>query len=557
MARMATPDDNKNYADIADKVALRATMVGTPERSWTPQMRALKEQLQADSALNDRVDRGVLIAAREYAAGWDSSGQDSNLSAYMQAYKKQDRARTRQAWDRMSPEAQQSIWRDIGQSVGSNVPRGQSLTDILSDKDSSIMDKLSALAKAAVQMITDAFSGFARPEARQERNRGAAPIAPKSAEAPKKDDDASPAPAPSPELSPEQMRHIEETSAILSSNIDADDQSNPDAALADNPGLSVSGQLGLAAFDLAVHGAISARFAVEIQNKQFNDEFSMTGGEGTLQKFFEERFEATPEEKKKKENEEALRDAIENAEERSRQQDRMQTMSQRDLDAMEWEGNSYEVWNFGSLSGTRKDAYKWAKATRAKLDQISQENGWTEAERAHEERLLSDFMKATKTGDREAAQKAWKDMKPRTQEAINQERTQDQNRTLDSENLDQKVALRASSRQSGTTDSVDARADMFAAVAPSAPPPVSPDAASDAFVSLNPVTRAAISAELAQTAKTSSLSNPPDVKLTDDFTLAAADKPVTPAAEQNVQLASVAAAPKAAAPVLNQEFSFS
>lgn len=102
--------------------------------------------------------------------------------------------------------------------------------------------------------------------------------------------------------------------------LDADDQSNPDQALADNPDINVAGQLGMAAFDLAVRGAISAKFAVQIQNKQFHDEFSMTGGDGSLQKYFEELFEGSPEEKKKQENEEALREAFENIEDRKREE---------------------------------------------------------------------------------------------------------------------------------------------------------------------------------------------------------------------------------------------
>lgn len=106
----------------------------------------------------------------------------------------------------------------------------------------------------------------------------------------------------------------------VAATLDADDQSNPDQALADNPDINVAGQLGMAAFDLAVRGAISAKFAVQIQNKQFHDEFSMTGGDGSLQKYFEELFEGSPEEKKKQENEEALREAFENIEDRKREE---------------------------------------------------------------------------------------------------------------------------------------------------------------------------------------------------------------------------------------------
>lgn len=101
---------------------------------------------------------------------------------------------------------------------------------------------------------------------------------------------------------------------------DADNQSTPEQALIDNPSVNVSDQLGMAAFDLAVRGAVSAKFGVQIQNRQFHDEFSMTGGGGTLQEYFEEMFEGSPEEKKKKENEEALRDAVENVQERQREE---------------------------------------------------------------------------------------------------------------------------------------------------------------------------------------------------------------------------------------------
>lgn len=320
--------------------------------------------------------------------------------------------------------------------------------------------------------------------------------------------------------------------AGFATKLDPDDQSNPDQALADNPDINVSGQLGMAAFDLAVRGAISAKFGVQIQNKQFNDEFSMTGGEGSLREFFEARFEATPEEKKKKETEEALRDAIENAQERRRERDRMETMSQRDLDAMEWEGDSSTVWNFGSLSGSRKDIYKWAKATRGKLDKLSEENGWTENQRAREERLLSDFMKATKAGDEAAAKQAWEDMKPETQQEIN---------------LQSEKGLKVG--QDISTESAAAASDIKAN-------------ASTSTLAGSDVLEAAAFAESASVAATSrnkeaALLNPPDVKLTEEFSLAAADKPATPVSEQQLQLqlASVAATPKAAAPVLSQEFS--
>jgi hypothetical protein len=108
--------------------------------------------------------------------------------------------------------------------------------------------------------------------------------------------------------------------AGFAAKLNADDQSSPDQALADNPHVNVSDQIGMAAFDLAVRGAISAKYNVQIQTKQFHDEFSMTGGDGSLKAYFEEMFEGTPEEKKKKENEEALREAIDNIEDRRREE---------------------------------------------------------------------------------------------------------------------------------------------------------------------------------------------------------------------------------------------
>ena len=85
--------------------------------------------------------------------------------------------------------------------------------------------------------------------------------------------------------------------------IDADDQSNPDQALLDNPHVNAADQMGMAAFDLAVRGAISAKFSVQIQNKQFHDEFSMTGGDGSLKKYFEQMFDEVDENGKKKDDE--------------------------------------------------------------------------------------------------------------------------------------------------------------------------------------------------------------------------------------------------------------
>lgn len=534
---MAKPDDNKNYQDLADKVALRASMAGVPARNWTPQMRALDTELKADPKMNAAVTRGVRQNAQQFVADWDGAGQNPELSAFMQSWKRNDRQGTLQAWSRMSPESQDKILADIGQYARDRAPNGDAmrpyaspgLNDILSDPNSSVMDKLSALAKAAVQMISDAFSSLMEPGTRQERNSGAAPAASKVSDAPSKDDDASPAPAPSPELSPEQMRYVEETNSILS------------AIVGDIEGdlLDLDGDANESALAGQRLAALAPRLSVGFNSASgLTQMIEIAQAKRELKQNEDNRidFEEEREKRKKEDAEKSREDWDDYAESAQRiRADRAATMSQSSLDAMEWEGNSYETWNFGSLSGSRKDAYKWAKATRAKLDKLSEENGWNDAERAHEERLLSDFMKATKTGDREAAQQAWQDMKPQTQQAIKQEQTQDQNRTLASENLNENVALRASSRQSETTVSTDARADMFASAAQS------------------------LNASAAQTpaVKMSALSNSPNLNLTDDFTVAAADNPATPAPEPAVQLASVAAAPKAAAPVLNQEFSFS
>lgn len=533
---MAKPDDNKNYEDLADKVALRASMAGVPARNWTPQMRALDTELKADPKMNAAVTRGVRQNAQQFVADWDGAGQNPELSAFMQSWKRNDRQGTLQAWSRMSPESQDKILADIGQYARDRAPNGDAmrpyaspgLNDILSDPNSSVMDKLSALAKAAVQMITDAFSGFMKPEARQDRGGVAAPV-PSSAETPSKDDGASTVPAPSPGLSPEQTRYIEETNSILS------------AIVGDIEGdlLDLDGDANESALAGQRLAALAPRLSVGFNSSSgLNQMIEIAQAKRELKQNEDNRidFEEEREKRKKEDAEKSREDWDDYAESAQRvRADRAATMSQSSLDAMEWEGNSYETWNFGSLSGSRKDAYKWAKATRAKLDKLSEENGWTDAERAHEERLLSDFMKATKTGDREAAQQAWQDMKPQTQQAIKREQTRDQNRTLDSENLNENVVLRTGSRQSGTIVSVDAGADMVAAAAQS------------------------LSASATQTpaVKMSALSNSPNLNLTDDFTVAAADNPATPAPEPALQLASVAAAPKAAAPVLNQEFSFS
>jgi hypothetical protein len=181
------------------------------------------------------------------------------------------------------------------------------------------------------------------------------------------------------------------------------------------------------------------------------------------------------------------------------------------------------------VSGSRKYIYKWAKATRGKLDKLSEENGWTESERAHEERLLSDFMKATKTGDETAAKQAWEDMRPETQHDI-----EIQQRSLKvGQDVSAAASASANDLRANSAISTSLGADVLeeAALAESA------------------------SSVAAKPAKETGLLNPPDVKLTEEFTSAASDKPAGSVAEQQIQLAAVAAAPKAATPVLSQEFS--
>lgn len=336
--------------------------------------------------------------------------------------------------------------------------------------------------------------------------------------------------AASPRLSPEQIHHRDETNAIL-------------ASIADD----IEGDL----LDLdgdANESALAGQRLAALAPKLFSS-FNSASGLTQMVELAQAKREAKAteddriefqqeQEKRKKEDAEKSRedwdDYAENVQQRIRA-DRAATQSQSSLDAMEWEGNSYEVWDFGSMSKTRKDSYNRIKGARANIDQLAKENGWTEAERAHEERLMSDMMRAIKANDYPAAQQAWKGMKPESQKAVMRDSAQEQK--LVAQNLNEGVVLRASSRQSGTEISVDARADMFATVSPPAPPP--------APAAVTPMIKAL------------ALSNSPKVNLSDDFTVAAADKPVAPALEPALQLVSGAAAPKAAAPALNQEFSFS
>ena len=91
----------------------------------------------------------------------------------------------------------------------------------------------------------------------------------------------------------------------------------------------------------------------------------------------------------------------------------------------------------------------------------------------------------------------------------------------------------ASSKTASTDSAIAARTDILAQAAPdNSAPELVPSKAT----------------------KETALLNPPDVKLTEEFSLAATDevKPAMPT--KDVQLA-VANAPKAAAPVLSQEFS--
>ncbi len=206
-------------------------------------------------------------------------------------------------------------------------------------------------------------------------------------------------------------------------------------------------------------------------------------------------------------------------------------MSQTDLDDMAWEGDPNEQWSFGAKSGSRKSWYEAAKATRKKLDKLAAENNWTPDERAQQELYLSDYMKALKTNDAEAARKVWEKMKPETQQAIAHQQNQEMEVLPE---VSKDGFAEAYSKTASTDKAIDARTDILAQAAP--------DNSSTA-----PVERSGPTKETA-------LLNPPDVKLTEEFSLAATDeiKPATPT--KDVQLA-VANAPKAAAPVLSQEFS--
>lgn len=206
-------------------------------------------------------------------------------------------------------------------------------------------------------------------------------------------------------------------------------------------------------------------------------------------------------------------------------------MSQTELDDMAWEGDPNEQWSFGAQSGSRKSWYEAAKATRKKLDQLASENNWTPDERAKQELYLTDYMKALKTGDAEAARRVWEKMKPETQQAVAHQQKQEMEILPE---VSKDGFTDAYSKTSSTDDAIDARADILEQAAPDEEP-------------LAPKERSTI-------AKETALLNPPDVKLTEEFSLAAADevKPAAPA--KDVQLA-VASPPKAAAPALSQEFS--
>lgn len=206
-------------------------------------------------------------------------------------------------------------------------------------------------------------------------------------------------------------------------------------------------------------------------------------------------------------------------------------MSQTELDDMAWEGDPNEQWSFGAQSGSRKSWYEAAKATRKKLDQLASENNWTPDERTKQELYLTDYMKALKTGDAEAARKVWEKMKPETQQAVVRQQKQEMEVAAD---VSKDATAIAYSKTATTDTSIDGRADMLAKAAP-------------VDVAPAPVERSSV-------AKETALLNPPDVKLTETFSLAAADE-VNPAApDKDVQLA-VASTRKAAAPVLSQEFS--
>lgn len=164
------------------------------------------------------------------------------------------------------------------------------------------------------------------------------------------------------------------------------------------------------------------------------------------------------------------------------------------------------------------------------MDKLSEENGWTETERAREERLLSDFMKATKTGDETAAKQAWQQMKPETQQEIEAQ----QKIGLDVQNdVSAETIATATDLRTKAAESTEARADIFEDAADVDGAPANTDSP----------------------AKETALLNPPDIKLSEAFASAAADKPASPVSEPQLQLASVAPTPKAAAPVLSQEFS--
>lgn len=140
-------------------------------------MKALDSQMKADPRLDADVKRGIRVAAE--LAGIRQSPHEAQ---------------------RASP--------------------FQKLTDILSDQKSTIMEKLSALAKMAFDMIQDAFSGFMKTGAQQDRDGNAPPVAKKSADAPGKNDTASPEPAMAPQLKPEQTSNIEESTSEKSESFD-------------------------------------------------------------------------------------------------------------------------------------------------------------------------------------------------------------------------------------------------------------------------------------------------------------------------------------------------
>lgn len=471
-------------------------------------MRALDARLKGDQQLNKRIEHGVKAAAELFRA-------DKSPSRSMEL-----------------DGAAQPI----------------SLNDILTNDKLSIMDKITALFKEAFSMIKDALSGFSLAKMTDAQKSAPARESLKSGNAMPRNVDQDISSKPSSTLSssfntqsdlPDESKTLAKSmdSKITTAVSNTEKEPSPITVSAENYAFNETGLSDASDADYAKINKIKADAAF---TERLPGDLTIGSGVGIIDEVNGVKYEngqlIEDEEEKSRDNATAVAEAIEQADEvQKKERERATMMSQRDLDAMEWTGDVAEIWQFGSNSGSRQSWYEAARATRAKLAKLAEENDWTEDARTKQEKALSDYMKATKEGNEKEAQQAWVLMSPETRREV---MAQKDNMIQLEDTLSKETVTAISNANDLTANqsaSANARADMLATA------------------SLSEIT--SVPAPINVIAKESALSNPPEIALRDEFSLAASDDVPTLTTEQQVQLSAASTAPKAVSPVLNQEFS--